>query len=87
MASALLGLVITAADQENVDPSINIIANICSSAQGVRAAYIDGSAKETSKQNCGPWTSNVEKTKSLLCFIYGAETAFALADDVIQRCT
>ena len=45
MAATLLVLAVAAADQENVYPSIDIIANVCSSAQGVRAAYIDGPAK------------------------------------------
>ena len=45
MASALLALAdAAAADQENDDPSIDIIANVRSSARGVRAAHIDGSA-------------------------------------------
>ena len=84
MASALLALADAAADQENVDPSIDIIANVRSSARGVRAAHIDGSAKETRKRSRGPRSSDAEKIESLLCFIDGAETAFALADDVIQ---
>ena len=49
MASALLALADAAADQENVDPLIDIIANVHSSARGVRAAHIDGLVKEASK--------------------------------------
>jgi hypothetical protein len=80
MASALLALADAAADQENVDPSIDIIANVRSSARGVRAVHIDGSAKETRKRSRGPRSSDAEKIESLLCFIDGAETAFALAN-------
>ena len=65
LASALLALAVAAADQENVDPLIDIIANVRNSAQGARAAYIDGSAKETRKLSRGPWRSNAEKIESL----------------------
>ena len=50
--ASLLALAVAAADQENVDPSIDIIANVHSSARGVRAAY-DESAKETRKRSRG----------------------------------
>ena len=80
MASMLLALVVAASDQENVDPSIDIIANVRSSVCGVRAAHIDGSAKETRKRSRGPQSSATEKFESLLCFIDGTETAFVLAN-------
>ena len=86
MASALLTLAVAAADQENVDPSIEIITNIRSSVRGARAAYIDGPAKEARKRSHGPRISGAEKIKLLLCFIDGAETAFTLANDAIQDC-
>ena len=65
MASVLLALTVAAADQENVDPSIDIIANLRSSARGVRAAHIDGSAKEMRKRSRGLRSSDAEKIESL----------------------
>ena len=65
MASALLALAIAVANQENVDPSIDIIANIRSSARGVRAAHIDGPAKEMRKQSHGLRSNDVEKFELL----------------------
>ena len=79
MASALLALADAAADQENVDPLIDIIANVRSSVRGVRAAHIDWSAKEARKRSRGLRSSDAEKIESLLCFIDGRETVFALA--------
>jgi hypothetical protein len=66
MTSALLALAVAAADQENVNPSIDIIANVRSSARGVRAAHIDGSAKETRKRSRGPRSSDAEKIESTM---------------------
>ena len=85
MTYMLLALTFTATDQEIADPLIVIIANVCSSARGVRVAYIDGLAKETRKRSYGPRSSNAEKIKSLLCFVNSAETVFALANGVIQH--
>ena len=65
MTSVLLALAVAAADQENVYPSIDIIANVCSSARGVRAAHIDGSAKQTRKQSHGLRSNDVEKFELL----------------------
>ena len=86
MTSTLLALAVAAANQENVDPSIDIIANVCSSARGVRTSHIDGSAKEARKRNRGPQSSDAEKIELLLCFIDSAGTVFALAVNVIQDC-
>ena len=61
MASALIALAVAAADQENVNPLIGIIANVCSSTQGVRVAHIDRSAKEARKRSHSPRSSNAEK--------------------------
>ena len=74
MTTTLPGVAVAATDQENVDPSINHITNVCSTMQGVRAAYIDGSAKEKRERSRGPRISNTEKIESLLCFINGVET-------------
>ena len=40
--------------------------------------------EETRKRSRGLRSSDAEKIESLLCFIDNSETAFALADDVIQ---
>ena len=64
MVSVLRSLTVAAADQEKVDPSIDVIANVCSSVRGVRRAYIDGWVKETygSKLIHG-WWSVAKETK------------------------
>ena len=64
--ASLLALAVAAADQENVDPSIDIIANVCSSARGVRAAY-DGSAKETRKWSRGGGPERQDDLVVALC--------------------
>ena len=78
--ASLLALVVAVADQENVDPLIDIIANVRSSARGGRVAPIDGLAKETRKWSHSPWSSDAEKIDSLLRFIGGVETTFTLAN-------
>ena len=69
------------ANQKNVAPSTDPLANARSTAREARAAHIDRSAKESSKRSRGPRSSDAEKVESLLCFVDGAETAFALVDD------
>ena len=69
------------ANQENVAPSADVLANVRSTAREALAAHIDRSAKEPGKRSRGPRSSDAEKVESLLCFIDGAEIAFALVDD------
>ena len=69
------------ANQENVAPSADPLANVRSTARDALAAHIDRSAKEPGKRRRGPRSSDAEKVESLLCFIVGAEIAFALVDD------
>ena len=69
------------ANQENVAPSADALANVRSTAREALAAHIDRSAKEPGKRSRGPRSSDAEKVESLLCFVDGAEIAFALVDD------
>ena len=69
------------ANQENVAPSADPLANVRSTAREALAAHIDRSAKGSGKRSRGPKSSDAEKVESLLCFLDGAEIAFALVDD------
>jgi hypothetical protein len=60
------------ANQENVAPSADPLANVRSTAREALAAHIDRSAKESGKRSRGPRSSDAEKVESLLCFVDGA---------------
>jgi hypothetical protein len=69
------------ANQENVAPSADPLANVRSTAREALAAHIDRSAKGSGKRSRGPKSSDAEKVESLLCFLDGAEIAFTLVDN------
>ena len=69
------------ANQENVAPSADPLANVCSTAQEALADHIYRSAKQSGKRSCGLGSSNAEKIKLLLCLVDDAEIGFALVDD------
>ena len=54
------------ANQENVAPSADVLANVRSTAREALAAHIDRSAKESSKHSRGPRSSDAEKVEPLL---------------------
>ena len=68
-------------NQENLAPSADPLANVRSTAREALAGHIDRSAKQSGKRSRGPRSSDAEKVESLLCFVDGAEIAFALVDD------
>ena len=68
-------------NQENIAPFTNPLANVCSTAQEAYAAHMDRSAKGSDKCTHGPWSSDAEKVKLLLCFFDGTEIAFTLVDN------
>ena len=69
------------ANQENVAPSTDPLANVRSTAREALAAHFDILANEQGKRSRGPRSSDAEKVESVLCFIGGTETAFALVGD------
>ena len=54
MTTVVPAVAVAAADQKNVDPLVNSIATVGSTARGVRAVYIDGLDKETGKRESWP---------------------------------
>ena len=53
------------ANQENVAPSVDPLANVRSTARKALARHIDRSAKQSGKRSRGPRSSDAEKVESL----------------------
>ena len=73
------------ANKENVAPSANPLANVHSTAREALAAHSNRLTKKPGKRSCCLRSSDAKKVESLLCFIDGTETAFALVDDATRH--